>query len=118
MSENEAKDVSAQPLITYTNRLQKQMGVITILLSDNSVGVSTIVQPLRALLRNLPPQSNEALKEDICVLERFDRDTSVFRSKLDLEQMYGRIHNWCYLNLFEDVFKAKPVYKKKGHLTV
>lgn len=104
------------PIITYLNRLQKQMFFITTMFSDHEVGFTNLAAPIRMLIYNLPPSGQKALEEELQKLQNFEGNVGGFRSRVELEKIYERVHKWAYINLFQDAFRISPRIKGEGHL--
>lgn len=102
-------DINQYPIITYTNRLQRQMEKITTVMNEQSTSLAAFVNSLRMLIANLPPQARtQDLKDDYNKLVQYDHAVGSIRSKVEVEQIYMKVHDWCYKNLFQDAFKFRP----------
>ncbi len=112
----EEVDLAQFPIITYTNRIQRQMDRITFVMSQYSDHHVHIVAALRMLLANYPPAGKKKLEEDYTKLRTYDRDISTIKNFSDLVDIYDRASNWAYENLFQDAFKFRPKNPKEAHI--
>lgn len=101
------------PIITYINRLQKQMFIITELLYNHSNGLDTnlLKSSLRGLIDILPPPGQEELKIAYGQLQ-----SKRYVSTLELEAIFRKTHNWAYNKIFKEAFKARPLNPHPDHI--
>jgi predicted RND superfamily exporter protein len=113
---SEIKDLDQFPIITYTNRLQKQMEYITHLMSVYTENIVHIVAAVRMLISNFPPVGKEALKADYEKLKAYDSDNSIIKNQSEVVEIYNRVSDWAYICLFQDAFKFRPKNLKPAHM--
>lgn len=116
MSEN---DSTQYPIVTYTNRIQKQLEFVTSAIGFYSIrgySLSSAIAQTRMIFRNLPPKAKEDLAEDYDKLQKYMQNTSEIPTIMDLEAIYDRLHDWIYDNLLQDAFKFRPRNPKEAHI--
>lgn len=100
------------PIITYTNRLQKQLNYVTTITYSNQWITRAEKYALLGVIANLPPEGQEALKGEAEKL--LSENILTFA---EFHAIYSSVHNWIYRVLLKEAFeKAKPLYLKKGRL--
>lgn len=103
MSQEEDEAIETQsPLITYTNRLQKQMLYVTMLLHNQHTQEKwgyEVKKPMLGIVANLPPEADQALKQEIALLQ-----SDKILSFAEINRIYRNIHNWTYRTLFQKAF--------------
>ena len=111
----DTREETQHPIITYTNRLQKQLNYVTSLSYGNqSIITRTEKQALLGVIANLPPEGQTALKKET---NQLLSETMLPFAKF--HKIYSTVHKWIYTTLLKEAFeKAKPLYRKKGHLEV
>jgi hypothetical protein len=112
MSEEE---LSQFPIITYTNRIQKQMELVSNYMSKYTENIVHIVAGMRMLIANFPPKGKEALKGIYIKLKTYDSNNNAIKNMAELVEMYDTISDWAYVNLFQDAFKFRPQNPRKAH---
>jgi hypothetical protein len=113
MSERRSQtdELDQNPIITYTNRLQKQMIIITDMLYNGNIPPNALKIALRGLIANLPPIGKKALKKE------YEKLTSnEYLNKPKLEAIYDKTHDWAYTKLFQDTFRLKPFNPEIPHI--
>lgn len=109
------QEETQHPIVTYTNRLQKQLNYVTSLAYCNQFVITRVEKyALLGVIANLPPEGQKALvKESKALLSQTMLTFEEFHN------IYSKVHNWIYTTLLKEAFeKAKPAYGKKGHLKV
>lgn len=111
MSEENAS-FDDSPIITYSNRIQKHMFILTEELAMIDVIRKAQKVRLRLIIANLPPQAKKDLASiyEACESEVPVENSSVFH------RMYGEVSDWIYKNILQDAFKARPKYSGPGRL--
>jgi hypothetical protein len=112
---SEIDELSQFPIITYTNRIQKQMELITNYMSKYTDSIIHIVAAMRMLIANFPPKGKEDLKIEYNKLKDFDHNNNQIKDMAEMVEMYDTISNWAYKNLFQDAFKFRPQNPRKAH---
>lgn len=118
MSEENESSFDDAPIITYSNRIQKHLFKLTEFMGNvnmrDTQNKRVAANQLILIIQNLPIEAKEALKN---VSAKCREDIQNVAS-LEMFILYGQAHDWIYKNILQDAFKAKPLYKKKAHLSV
>lgn len=104
------------PLISYSNRIQKQMLIVTTILESPNTPHVAKATPLRMLIANLPPSGKAALKPQWDKLVEFEHNEIAVRTSAEFEQIYSAISDWIYTAILQDAFRAIPLNRKPGHM--
>jgi hypothetical protein len=107
------------PIVTYTNRIQKQLEFVTSAISLYSIrgySLQSVIAQTRMIYRNLPPRGKEELADDYQKLCDYMQNVQSVPTIMDLEAIYDRLHNWIYDHLLQDAFKFKPRNPYKAHI--
>jgi hypothetical protein len=103
------------PIITYTNRLQRQMDKITFLMS-NTTNINAIVNSLLMLLVNLTPEAKRDLHPEYDQLIGYERNINTIETFKDAVEIYGKVSDWIYNHLLQDALKFRPKNPKQAHI--
>jgi hypothetical protein len=99
------------PIITYSNRIQKHMFLLTEELSLNNTVELREKRRLRLIIANLPPEGKEKLTAIYAKCETQDPITAI-----EFDKIYSEVSDWIYTNILQDAFRAKPKFKGTGKL--
>lgn len=99
------------PIMGYIARLQHQMEYVTTLIFNERTSKGAIKTALRGLIANFPPNGKKELEP----LYNKMLSDGILTDK-EAEDLYNQLHDWAYDAIFQDAFRAKPKYVKKGHL--
>jgi hypothetical protein len=116
---SEKNDSIQYPIVTYTNRIQKQLEFVTEALGFYSIrgySLSSVISQLRMIYRNLPPKAKEDLAFDYKNLKDYMQNTSAIPTVKEAEEIYDRLHDWLYDNLLQDAFKFRPRNPNEAHI--
>ena len=108
------------PIATYANRIQHRLEFVCDLVGSLNVSGSGKALALALLIENYPPSGKKALHVDYDTLRNYNAARSYPANKTTeflFVDIYGRAHDWFYLNVLQDLFKAIPLYRKPGSLT-
>ena len=103
--EQELRYLNNPPIFNYINDKLLKMRRIEILIYDHNYIVSAIPSLIRSLMDSLPPQlAAEVMKKDYDRLVAYERNTSVIRTRTEMLEIYKRVVDWSYKNLFLQTF--------------
>lgn len=116
----DAEFYADHPIATYANRIQHRLEFVCNLIGSLDVSGNGKALALALLVENYPPSGKKALTADYETLRNYNSARS-YPSNKNAEflfvDIYGRVHDWFYLNVLQDLFKAIPLYRKPGTLT-
>lgn len=115
-SSEDSYSYADHPLISYSNRIQKQMLIVTTILDNPMTLHSSKARPLRMLIANLPPSAKTALKGEWDKLVAFEKSEAAIDTPAAFEEIYSIISDWIYANILQDAFRAVPLNRKAGHI--
>jgi hypothetical protein len=112
METTNTQEEAQHPLVTYTNRLQRQFLIVTSLLYEQNVRPYVVKTPMLGIISNLPKEGQDALKNETAKLLSTD---SI--SLKEISDVYVSIHNWAYDHLFKEAFAmAQPRIKQTAKI--
>lgn len=111
---SEDADSQEAPILTYSNRIQKQFDQLSYIMS-RSTDMMVIVPPLRMLLRNFPPKGKEVFKAERAKLTQFDSNNKLIEP-IEAEEIYDNAHDWFYIHVLQDAFRFRPRNPKPAHI--
>lgn len=114
VTDDDSYKYNDHPLITYSNRLQKHMLIVTTILDSPNTAHANKATPLRMLIANLPPSGKEALKIQWEKLVKFEHNTDAIPSAVEFETIYSEISDYIYDTILQDSFRAIPLNRKPG----
>ncbi len=112
MSQETQEEFNGPAIVTFSNRVQKHMFILTeILGTDNTISMQE-KRKLRLLIFNLPPNTKKKLKD---VIEKLGPKAATLTTD-EYDDMYSRVSDEIYTDVLQEANKGRPRYTKKGHL--
>lgn len=107
------QEYNDSPLITYSNRIQKHMYLLTEQLSTNATVELQEKRKLKLLIENLPPQAKQRkdISQIITILESNRPLTT-----LTFDRMYGIVSDWIYDNVLQSAYRVRPLCKEEAYI--
>lgn len=105
MSE-EKFDLNGDPRNNYVNLILNDMKNFNYWMQQRHAFAAP--RALRALVFDLPPAGQEALKDVVEKIIKWDRDISVFGTDRLLLENYQKVMQWVWPNILEAHVGAKP----------